>query len=156
ADYRSYDFVPGDKIIFQPDLSGEPDAELPARFAIQQGNAEIQRFEGEKVLHIDAGGRAIVTPLMSTTDYLPAQFTVEFDMMYENDKDYFAFVNDFVVQFNAPDDAGGDGYGLFEFNIHSNEKVSLGAHRASAQLMPEALKKAVQTNGLWHHIAIYV
>jgi|GEM_PF-6544656 len=31
SDYKSYDFVPGDKIIFQPDLNDEADAELPAR-----------------------------------------------------------------------------------------------------------------------------
>src|SRR5690606_13410698 len=56
TDYKSYDFVPGDKIIFEPDLSDEPDAELPARFIIKRGNAEIQTYESEKFLHLNAGG----------------------------------------------------------------------------------------------------
>jgi len=90
ADYKSYDFVPGDKIIFQPDLSNEADSELPARFSLQKGNAEIQSYEGEKILHMDEGGYVTVTPLINTENYLPEQFTVEFDMMYENDQDYFA------------------------------------------------------------------
>src|SRR6185437_5106411 len=53
ATYKNYDFVPGDKIIFQPDLSSEPDAELPARFTVNIGNAEIHTYEGEKILHLN-------------------------------------------------------------------------------------------------------
>lgn len=155
ADYRSYDFVPGDQIIFQPDLSEEADAELPARFSIQKGNAEIQSYEGEKILHLDAGGQIIVMPLMSTERYLPEQFTVEFDMMYENDKDYFAFTNNFIVRFYTPDDENYEGYGLYEFMLHSNTQAALGKHTGAPANMTDALQKAVQTNDTWHHIAIY-
>ena len=53
ADYKNYDFVPGDKIIFAPDMGNESDAELPARFTVNSGNAEIQTYEGEKIEHLE-------------------------------------------------------------------------------------------------------
>ncbi|MGB6092482.1 MAG: OmpA family protein [Moheibacter sp.] len=156
SDYKSYDFVPGDKIIFQPDLSGEADSELPARFIIKKGNAEIQSYEGEKILHLDAGGYVTVLPLMDNDSYLPEQFTVEFDMMYENDKDYFAYVNDFRVQFFEQGDENYEGYGLYEFTIISNARIVLGKHANSGTVVNELLQKSLQTNDKWHHIAIYV
>lgn len=156
SNYKSYDFVPGDKIIFQPDMSEEADAELPARFVLKKGNAEIQSYEGEKILHLDKGGDVIVSPLMSNADYLPEQFTVEFDMMYENNLSYFASVNDVIVRFLGKDDENFEGYGLYEFSIHSNERTALAPHNASGQNVNESLKKALQTNNVWHHVAIYV
>lgn len=157
ANYKSYDFVPGDKIIFQPDMSQEADAELPARFVLKKGNAEIQSYEGEKILHLNKGGYVIVAPLMSTDDYLPDQFTVEFDMMYENDRhDYFASVNNILVRFLGQGNENFEGYGLYEFNIISNNRTSLGGHSASGQNVNETLKKALNTNNVWHHVAIYV
>lgn len=156
SNYKSYDFVPGDKIIFQPDMSNEADAELPARFILKKGNAEIQSYEGEKILHLDKGGRVIVAPLMSNDDYLPEQFTMEFDMMYENERNYFAYVNDMIVRFYAKGDENFEGYGLYEFNIISNSRTSLGSHSASGQQVNEVLNKALNTNNVWHHIAIYV
>ena len=113
ADYKNYDFVPGDKIIFQPDISNEPDAELPARFTVEKGNAEIQTFEGEKILHLQADGSATVAPLMSSENYLPEQFTLEFDMMYENRWNYFRYVSDFSVNFRKQDDKNYNGYPLY-------------------------------------------
>lgn len=153
--YASYDFVPGDKIIFQPDLSREADAELPARFIIKRGNAEIQTHEGEKFLHLNKGGYVTVTPLMDNDSYLPEQFTLEFDLMYENDKSRFDQVNDFTVKFLAPDDNNFDGYGLGKFVIHSNESVILGNNSAGQNKVPGELAKALQTNGVWHHVALY-
>ncbi len=156
ADYRSYDFVTGDRIIFQPDLSEETDAELPARFILKKGNAEIQSHEGEKILHLNAGGYVTVTPLMDNDSYLPEQFTLEFDMMYENPReDYFDQVNDFTVKFYEAGDENYDGYGLGEFTIHSNEATILGKHGTGQNKAGNDVIKALQTNDTWHHIALY-
>jgi OmpA-OmpF porin, OOP family len=153
--YKNYDFVPGDKIIFEPDLSSEPDAELPARFAVKNGNAEIQSYKGEKVLHLEADGNATIAPLMSSENYLPDQFTLEFDMMYENDDSYFRFVNDFAVEFRKAD----DNYKmppLFKFVIENNSRTAFGSQDAGRQSFLEELNKSVNTGNVWHHIAIYV
>src|SRR5690606_35539293 len=146
TNYASYDFVPGDKIIFQPDLSGEADAELPARFILKKGNAEIQSYEGEKILHLNAGGYVTVTPLMDNNAYLPEQFTLEFDMMYENDKDYFAYTNDFMVRFYGAGDEIYDGYGLGHFSVDANEATALGKYRTSRNRVSEAVALSFQTN----------
>jgi len=156
TDYKSYDFVSGDKVIFQPDLSRESDAELPARFGIHKGNAEIQSYEGQKILHLDQGGYVTITPLMTQDNYLPDQFTVEFDLMYENDKSYFDQVNDFKIQFYGRGDGNYDGYGLYDFTIHSNTDIYLGKHGSNRAVVNEALKTALNTNNIWHHVALYV
>lgn len=154
--YKSYDFVPGDKIIFEPDLSSEPDAELPARFTIRSGNAEIQSYNGEKILHLQADGDATIEPLMSSGNYLPEQFTLEFDMMYENDASYFKYVNDFEVQFRKPDDNNYKNWPFFRFVIENNSRSIFGNQSAGSQAFQEDLSKSVNTGNVWHHIAIYV
>ena len=156
ADYKNYDFVPGDKIIFQPDLSNEPDAELPARFIVKKGNAEIQTFEGEKILHLQADGSATVAPLMDIENYLPEQFTLEFDMMYENDASYFKYVSDFLVNFRKQGDENYSGYPLFGFKIEGTSKAIFGNQNAGRVNFPADLAKSVGTGNTWHHIAIYV
>lgn len=155
ATYKSYDFVPGDKIIFEPDMSDEPDAELPARFIIKSGNAEIQSYNGDKILHIDKGGYATVAPLMKEENYLPDQFTLEFDMMYENDADYFRSVNDFKVQFFASDDNTYDNDGLFSFLLHSGAQSSLGKRGTRRSELANDVKEALNKNYAWHHLALY-
>lgn len=156
SEYKSYDFVPGDRIIFQPDLSNEADAELPARFSLKRGNAEIQSYQGEKILHLDKGGYVTATPLMKNEDYLPKQFTVEFDIMWENDKDYFDQFNDVRVLFLHHGDNNFESYGMYEFTLISQEKVVLGTHSGNGQKILEALKNSLQSNDVWHHFAIYV
>jgi len=104
---------------------------------------------------LDAGGYVTVIPIMNSDNYLPEQFTVEFDMMYENDKDYFAYVNDFILQFFEQSDGNFDGYGLYEFTIHSNTDIYLGKHGSNRAVVNESLKNALNTTDLWHHVAFY-
>lgn len=156
ADYRSYDFVSGDKIIFQPDLNNEPDAELPARFSLNEGNAEIQTYEGEKFLHVDAGSHEVVSPLMNSDHYLPEQFTMEFDIMYENNDDYFRYSNSFEVQFRKRGDNNYGNYPIYIFSIENNGGAIWGPPGTHMVRFPEPLDKSLHTNNGWHHVAIYV
>jgi len=154
--YKNYDFVPGDKIIFQPDLSGEADAELPARFVIDKGVSEIQSYEGEKILHINSGGKNVVFPLMEHQNYLPDQFTIEFDLMYENTASYFQYFNSFMVAFNDENDNNWEGHNLYRFSIESNSKSAFGKYGTQPMDLPESVKKSVNSNDVWHHVALYV
>lgn len=153
SDYKSYDFVPGDKIIFEPDISKEADAELPARFKLLKGNAEIQSHEGEKILHLDEGGSTSITPLMSTDSYLPEQFTVEFDMSYENKDKYMKYTNYFDVVFMKANQSFFE-QPVYRFRITSGSGVewAKGGHIR----LPEDFSNALSTDNNWHHIAIYV
>ena len=156
TDYKSYDFVPGDKIIFQPDLSTEADAELPARFTVNVGNVEIQSYEGEKILHLNPDCNATVSPLMNSDHYLPEQYTLEFDMMYENPDEkngnnYFAYVSDFSVNFRKRDDNNYNGYPLYTFLIDGVSRIKFGNNNAGSIALQQAI-----TGNAWHHIAIYI
>lgn len=154
-DYTNYDFVPGDRIIFQPDLSTEADAEMPARFTIKAGTAEIQSYEGEKILHLQPDAKTAVEPLMSTDQYLPEQFTLEFDVFYENpNADYFKYASDLRVGFSNRGDQNYYNGGLFAFVINGGSQCSLG--KTGAQQFPAALQKSFAGGNSWHHIAIYV
>ncbi|HET8574397.1 MAG TPA: OmpA family protein [Edaphocola sp.] len=152
--YKNYDFVPGDKIIFQPDLSGEEDAELPARFTIKAGTAEIQSFDGEKVLHLEPNAKTAVEPLMSSDKYLPEQFTLEFDVLYENNDAYFKYVSNFRVAFCNSGDQNYYNGGLYAFVIDGVSRCSFGTSKD--QDFPPALQQSFGTGNTWHHIAIYV
>ena len=156
TDYKNYDFVPGDKILFEPDLSKEPDAELPARFQLKTGNAEIQTYNGEKILHLQPDANTVVAPLISPKKYLPEQFTLEFDMLFENDDKYFRFVNYFHVQFRGADDTTLNGLPLYRFMIENNSRAVLGGQSATGQLFQSDLDKSMKVGNTWHHIAIYV
>src|SRR5579872_5576505 len=71
ADYANYDFVAGDQIIFQPDISGEADAEVPSHFTVVAGKADIQTVASQKVVHLAQGTGSCILPLMSSVHYLP-------------------------------------------------------------------------------------
>ena len=152
--YQNYDFVPGDKIIFFFFLSNEADAELPARFTVKKGTAEIQSYEGEKILHLQPNAATAVEPLMSTEHYLPEQFTLEFDLMYENNDTYFRYSSDFRIGFSAQGDENYFNGGVYSFVINNNSQCSFG--KTGTQNFSDALIKSFGNGNTWHHIAIYV
>ena len=79
--WSKYDFVPGDKIIFEDNLEGEENGEFPSRWDLVQGNVENAVF-GEDNIIMFRGGSPTIVPFLknSNIDYLPDVFTVEFDL----------------------------------------------------------------------------
>ena len=82
--YKNYDFVPGDKIIFQSNLAADQTGSIPAQFTVTNGQMDVQTDNGENVIHVPSGSGAHFSPRMTSTNYLPDQFTVEFD--FKNEK----------------------------------------------------------------------
>jgi outer membrane protein OmpA-like peptidoglycan-associated protein len=81
--WAKYDFVPGDKVIFEDDLIGEENGEFPSRWDLFKGVAEVANVDGENVIYLRGGGPSIVPYLKnSNEDYLPDVFTVEFDLYF--------------------------------------------------------------------------
>ena len=58
--WSKYDFVPGDKIIFEDALSGEENGEFPSRWDLMRGNVEVAQFDGENVIMFGDGASTIV------------------------------------------------------------------------------------------------
>ena len=42
--WSKYDFVPGDKVIFEDNLEGEENGEFPSRWDLRAGNVEVAEF----------------------------------------------------------------------------------------------------------------
>ncbi len=79
--WSKYDFVPGEKVIFEDDLQNEENGEFPSRWDLKRGNVEIAEFGGENVIMFRDGSPTII-PYMAdpSKDYLPEIFTIEFDL----------------------------------------------------------------------------
>jgi OOP family OmpA-OmpF porin len=84
--WAKYDFVPGDKVIFEDNLISEENGEFPSRWDLFDGNAEIAVLDGENVIMFREYGSSIV-PYMKDpeSDYLPDIFTIEFDAFIPHD-----------------------------------------------------------------------
>ena len=82
--WSNYDFVAGEKVIFEDDLSGEESGEFPSRWDLLSGSAEVASLGGENVIHL-THNNSIVIPLMDKQDFLPEVFTIEFDLFFEED-----------------------------------------------------------------------
>ena len=77
--YAKSDFVSGDVIFFDDELSGEKMGEFPSQWDLEFGNAEIAMINGEKCISLI--GHTIIMPLMTaSTNYLPDEFTIEYDV----------------------------------------------------------------------------
>lgn len=156
ASYKSYDFVPGDRIIFETDMKNQRDAELPARLGTLHGNVEIQTYNGDKVLHINKGDGVCIIPMIDSVNYLPAQFTVEFDFLYDA-KDPGSF-NQIEVNFYKPDknnDYVVANYGDYHFLIYEAKQIDFGKSVQGREL-PQPLINSLKVPQTWHHLAIYV
>ena len=79
--WAKYDFVPGDKVIFEDNQFGEENGEFPSRWDLGNGTAEIAQFGGENVIMFRGNATWIVPYLKNPEqDYLPDVFTIEFDL----------------------------------------------------------------------------
>jgi len=103
--WAKYDFVPGTEIIFEDNLEGEQNGEFPSKWDLVQGNFENASFDGSNVIyHIKCnmnGGGGIVPMLKnSQEDYLPEEFTIEFDAYFNEDHGghYTIYLGDYKTQ----------------------------------------------------------
>lgn len=82
--WSNYDFIPGEKIIFEDNLSEEEIGEFPSRWDLLSGSAEVATLGEENVIHL-VNNNSIILPLMNKKDFLPEVFTIEFDAFFEEE-----------------------------------------------------------------------
>lgn len=74
--WLNYDFVPGDRVIFTEDFSGNDVGDFPRRLRLVNGNLEVVKIKGQPMLHsVDGGLFYIKLP-----EKLPRRFTVELNL----------------------------------------------------------------------------
>ena len=101
--WAKYDFVPGTEIIFEDDYRGEKNGEFPSRWDITKGTVEMAQFGEDMVVYFrktNANVPEAILPLLTNRkeDYLPEEFTVEFDCYFYDKKidnyTYYLFLYD--------------------------------------------------------------
>lgn len=88
-DWSKFDFVPGDEIIFDDTQEGERNGEFPSRWDLTNGSVENAVLDGENVIMFiktNSNSSGGIVPMMTNgyEDYLPDEFTVEFDAYFDD------------------------------------------------------------------------
>jgi OmpA-OmpF porin, OOP family len=83
--YENYDFVPGEKILFADDFTGDQKGEFPAHWRLGYGQGVVTNFDGKTVFALTEGGGSdhsvVMEPRMKKkSGYMPGDFTVELDI----------------------------------------------------------------------------
>lgn len=87
--WAKYDFVPGTEIIFEDNQQGEQNGEFPSKWDLVGGVVENANLENENIIMFIQMGAFLnkmgIVPLIknSANDYLPEEFTIEFDTYFE-------------------------------------------------------------------------
>ncbi len=98
--WSKYDFVPGAEIIFEDSQQDEQNGEFPSKWELVEGTVENANFDGSNVIYFLETGNFPngISPLLKvpSVDYLPEEFTVEFDAYFEKGKysNYYLFFYD--------------------------------------------------------------
>ncbi len=78
--YAKSDFVAGDEIIFEDDVTREQLGEFPSQWDLLRGNIEVAQINGDKAILCVSQDDPEIAPLFDNmTNYLPEKFTIEFD-----------------------------------------------------------------------------
>jgi outer membrane protein OmpA-like peptidoglycan-associated protein len=78
--WAKYDFVPGTEIIFEDNQEGEQNGEFPSKWNLKSGTTENATLDGVNIIWFRKSNSTI-TPLIKVEDYLPEEFTIEFDYL---------------------------------------------------------------------------
>ena len=145
--YQNYDFVPGDKVLFEDNFIGDQDGEFPSHWELKKGQATLNRLNRELSLYLTDGNYAELLPRMKTQNYLTDPFTIEYEF-YPLEGSYGV-----VLMLSAYDKQ--QGYER-RANLHiDNAEVSL-TQTGSGVELSKAYPASVSENftNKWHHVAL--
>ena len=169
SEWNKFDFVPGDEVIFYDQLENEQLGEFPSKWELIEGEAEIQRVNGENVIALmeDAHIMPLIEPMWN---YLPDVYTIEFDyyeFLQKDGEDYGEIR--FVVM---PEDEHSMYYELWrvEFDNFISESSHSYYNDDSKTIQTHFTDNAITTGrslsnenkipkvefNKWHHISISV
>jgi outer membrane protein OmpA-like peptidoglycan-associated protein len=134
--YTKYDFVPGDKVIFYDDMSGEEVSEFPLRWRLDRGVYEVVKLGNEFwIMCTDDGS---VRPKMPDMP-LPPMYTVEMEF-YDNGPEHSG--NYFYIYWV---DSEGDNIGEFLMYGKDATYLSLNRKTLADKTLASKLTKGVHT-----------
>jgi outer membrane protein OmpA-like peptidoglycan-associated protein len=143
--YNNYDFVAGDKIIFEDHFADDINGEFPVHWKLEGGQGVVNKVEDEMAFFITTY-YSIYSPNIKNKAYLPAEYTLEFDTWL--DAAYDANEGVYIEFRNGKEKLGQlhTSHSIFQFDF--------GGSKLNSKL-PEAINGDKYHNQ-WHHIAIAV
>ena len=144
--YQNYDFVPGEKILFEDNFSSDKEGEFATHWELQNGQAVVNQFNGRYALLITEGNSGWVSPLMKKKKYLGNEWTLELDVWKKPE----AYALKVYLQDDALHDLGS--ITINDGEIQVSFPGSDGSDKSLAGTYSEELKNSFQNQ--WHHIAI--
>lgn len=146
--WARYDFVPGTEIIFEDNQENETNGEFPSKWDLVKGTIENAVFDGQNVIYFRETGNAPngIIPLIENRkeDYLPDEFTLEFDAFFEANK----YNRSYIVYFY---DAKNQKRTLKTLKINVNEADYTGVAKKQ---FPETERPNIDKTNKWRHVAI--
>ena len=138
--YNNYDFKVGDNIIFEDLFAGDQDGEFPAHWNLENGQAVVNKVNGEPAFLLTDGNYVLVAPRMKTESYLTDPFTIEFDYYQANSNQWGPMIR------------------FFEAEENKNHDLHFG-HEVSTTYFPHDLSGSTLGSddeyfGKWHHGAV--
>jgi OOP family OmpA-OmpF porin len=145
--YQNYDFVPGDKILFEDHFTDDQDAEFPSHWELEKGQGQLNKISGEEAFFLTEGNYARVKPRMKTDKYLTDPFTIEYDY-YNKDNAYglMVFLNKIDPACDCENSASAQ---------TSTAEASFEGEVSFSKTYADDLRESNFINK-WHHIAIAV
>src|SRR5450759_5041742 len=141
--YQNYDFVPGDKILFEDNFVGDQDGEFPAHWELKAGQAILNKVPtGEEALFLTDGNYVVVSPRMKTQNYLTDPFTIEYDFFAQTEGSY-----GLVTGFKSKNEDAE----IMQLSISTSEAEFGGFSKGSA-----GTDWTENFRNKWHHTAIAV
>jgi outer membrane protein OmpA-like peptidoglycan-associated protein len=80
ASYQNYDFVPGNKILFEDEFTDDQSGEFPTHWSLTGGQAILNMVGPDMGFFLTDGNYVHVAPLMKNKSYLTSSFSVEYDV----------------------------------------------------------------------------
>ena len=146
--WNKYDFIPGEKIIFEDNQEGEENGEFPSRWDLAGGgNVENASFGEQNVIYFKEASSCIVPFFKEPAkDNLPDLFTVEFDCWFEPDE-YCQYLVSFYDHKNQSESS----INIDPLIINANHA---GINDVGEGYYPGFEEKGEITSGYWRHVAI--
>lgn len=144
--WNKYDFVPGDKIIFEDNQQNEQNGEFPSRWDLSSGGSvENASFNDENVIYFKDDDTWIVPYIENPEkDYLPDIFTVEFDLWFEKDE-YCQYYIELYDTKNQND---------IDFRKLEFKPYSVNIYQLGEGIYPGAEEDYNYDESFWRHVAI--
>lgn len=146
--WNRYDFVPGDKVIFEDNQQNEINGEFPSRWDLAGGgNVENAIYGEDNVIYFKEAESCIVPFIKDPgKDNLPELFTVEFDCWFEPEE-YCQYLVDFWDHKNQSES-------VIDIDPLIINAFHAGINDKGEGFYPGFGEKGEISSGLWRHVSI--